>query len=89
MCCVREAETERESGMKTGRKTGYRSCELIKYEELSCEFHEKKQRKKQSCQQSCEMIDLEKESSVVEKQSKNAEESSCISRLREAAGDGG
>ena len=62
-----EAEIERER-QEEGRKKLQEELEFLKYEQLSCEFHEKN-REKRNHASNCEMIDLEKES-LLRKQEK-------------------
>lgn len=62
-----EAETERER-QEEGRKKLQEELEFLKYEQLSCEFHEKN-REKRNHASNREMIDLEKES-LLRKQEK-------------------
>lgn len=62
-----EAEIERER-QEEGRKKLQEELELLKYEQLSCEFHEKN-REKRNHASNREMIDLEKES-LLRKQEK-------------------
>lgn len=62
-----EAEIERE-GQEEGRKKLQEELEFLKYEQLSCEFHEKN-REKRNHASNREMIDLEKES-LLRKQEK-------------------
>lgn len=62
-----EAEIERER-QEEGRKKLQEELEFLKYEQLSCEFHEKN-REKRNHASNREMIDLEKES-LVRKQEK-------------------
>ena len=62
-----EAEIEREQ-QEEGRKKLQEELEFLKYEQLSCEFHEKN-REKRNHASNREMIDLEKES-LLRKQEK-------------------
>ena len=62
-----EAERERER-QEEGRKKLQEELEFLKYEQLSCEFHEKN-REKRNHASNREMIDLEKES-LIRKQEK-------------------
>lgn len=62
-----EAEIERER-QEEGRKKLQEELEFLKYEQLSCEFHEKNREKKNHASNR-EMIDLEKES-LLRKQEK-------------------
>lgn len=62
-----EAEVERER-QEEGRKKLQEELEFLKYEQLSCEFHEKN-REKRNHASNREMIDLEKES-LLRKQQK-------------------
>ena len=62
-----EAEIERER-QEEGRKNLQEELEFLKYEQLSCEFHEKN-REKRNHASNREMIDLEKES-LLRKQEK-------------------
>lgn len=62
-----EAEIERER-QEEGRKKLQEELEFLKYEQLSCEFHEKNREKKNHASNR-EMIDLEKES-LLRKQQK-------------------
>lgn len=62
-----EAEIERER-QEEGRKKLQEELEFLKYEQLSCEFHEKN-REKRNHASNREMIDLEKES-ILRKQEK-------------------
>lgn len=62
-----EAEIERER-QEEGRKKFQEELEFLKYEQLSCEFHEKN-REKRNHASNREMIDLEKES-LLRKQQK-------------------
>ena len=62
-----EAEIERER-QEEGRKKLQEELEFLKYEQLSCEFHEKN-REKRNHASNREMIDLEKES-LLRKQEK-------------------
>lgn len=62
-----EAEIERER-QEEGRKKLQEELEFLKYEQLSCEFHEKN-REKRNHSSNREMIDLEKES-LLRKQEK-------------------
>lgn len=62
-----EAEIERER-QEEGRKKLQKELEFLKYEQLSCEFHEKN-REKRNHASNREMIDLEKES-LLRKQEK-------------------
>ena len=63
----KEAEIERER-QEEGRKKLQEELEFLKYEQLSCEFHEKN-REKRNHASNREMIDLEKES-LLRKQEK-------------------
>ena len=63
----KEAEIERER-QEEGRKKLQEELEFLKYEQLSCEFHEKN-REKRNHASNREMIDLEKES-LLRKQQK-------------------